>query len=345
MPKRIITILLSIAVFSFIFVMILQAVSKEKFTRYMAFTRVLRKNLVKQTNTFDLRNSYYIAGTANGSFFLGNPKDPLDLLIIDSSLNNARHMRLSIANSENLKLTGSQIKIDSPFFYVTLGNLPGIFKGTLDHWEAFPIRKRLSYFTQAVPIASGSFALLHKSDEESRMIVSKTSGTVQMKLNPEFPPEQGDTLSNIGMLRYSKELNRLVYVYFYRDEYQVMDSNLNVLDKSSTIDTTSHAHIKPMELFEPELVNLDVQIHKDLLFIWSNLVAMNESLSFIQTMSVIDVYDIKGNTYLFSFYVPDYKGLKMNSFRITEDGMLVLYDHFAVTYIFTSRLNLNKRAL
>jgi hypothetical protein len=337
MSGRTIIVLLSIVGFSFILVIILQALSKNNFSTFLDFPRVLRSDFVEQRHTFDLTHRHYFAGATTQEIFFGNPRDPFDLLVTDSALGAPRHIRLSVVGGENLELTGSRIEIDSPFFYIKAGNLPGIFKGALGQWEALLTSDSITFFTQAVPITPNSFVFVpgnntRKTDNQYRL--RKSSGTAQVKLEPEFFDAQADTLSAMGMLRYSKELDCVVYVYYYRDEYMVMDSELNVLYRTSTIDTVNQGHIKPMEYINPELVNTNAEIYKGFLFLGSTLVARNESPLLRDSVAVVDVFDIKNNIYLFSFYLPDYEGIRVQSFKIIKDRIVAIYDQHAVIYAF-----------
>src|SRR5690606_29221831 len=51
-----------------------------------------------------------------------------------------------------------------------------------------------------------------------------------------------------GVLHYDPGAARLVYVYYYRNQFLCLDTNLNVQYKGRTIDTVSHAHIKVASL-------------------------------------------------------------------------------------------------
>src|SRR5690606_14246049 len=47
-----------------------------------------------------------------------------------------------------------------------------------------------------------------------------------------------------GMLHYNKELNRVVYLYSYRNQFMVLDTAMRLLYRANTLDTIAHAHIK-----------------------------------------------------------------------------------------------------
>jgi hypothetical protein len=53
--------------------------------------------------------------------------------------------------------------------------------------------------------------------------------------------------------------------------------------------------------------------------------------------SVIDVYNLNDGEYKFSFYLHDFDKKKMKNFRVFDDKLVLLYDHFIVTYDLTQK--------
>jgi len=69
-----------------------------------------------------------------------------------------------------------------------------------------------------------------------------------------------------------------------------------------------------------------------MLLINSNLKAANENKSDFDNTSVIDVYDIAKRRYMFSFYIPDYRSIKMTTFKVQSKHIIALHEQFAVLY-------------
>lgn len=347
MTKKSILAILGTMLFSLIVMSILYAISGGPVHYNQDFTRRFSQDSIRQVSTLALDgDSYYIAGTADGRIYLGNRKDPRRLLSVSTRLNDLQHIRLTIEEDENVSFEVPYVQIDSPFFYIKDGNMPGFFKGELHCWHAEKLIDHTPYFIQAVPVGRCGIAIrsvvgTYGSNEMRNMLGRIAVDTPHVKMNPDALEGQADHYySTMGILMYNREFGRLVYLYHYRNQYLVLDTALNVLDIGHTIDPVSEAQVKPMMVTDttmtlaspPALVNRNAQIYGESLFVHSNLMAQNETRRLFDRASVIDVYDIHRKAYLFSFYVPDYDNTKMESFRILKDRMIALYGHHAVYY-------------
>jgi len=346
MPRKNIIIIIGVVLFCFLVVVVLYAVSDPPFSYRQDFTRIHKLDAIKQLGALDLQSSsYYIAGATQNQIFFGNEKDSLELLVTDMSLGRLRHLRLSIVDESRVSLKNSRIEVDSPYFYIKAGDLPGIFKGNLQQLQAKRILEHTPYFRSAVSLSKKTFALLAMGGEagskEAQNILTTVSSDTLHKKNAFIPRGQVDSyISAMGMLRYSKGSSRLIYTYFYRNRYIVMDTSMNLLYEGNTLDTISRAQIKPVEVKKnfftlastPAIVNNNSQVYRNRLFIHSNLMANNETREVFDKVSVIDVYDIVQDRYLFSFYLPDYNSTKIILFKICGNKIVALYDHHVLTY-------------
>lgn len=142
-----------------------------------------------------------------------------------------------------------------------------------------------------------------------------------------------------GILDYSSELALVVYTYRYRNQYVCLDTNLNLVKFGKTIDTTSVAKISVSELQgkitmakPPLMVNRDARIHGRYLFVYSNLMAANESIDNFRNNSVVDVYDLSDGSYHFSFYIANYHNIKMQQFKVTGSIFTARFGDMVVQY-------------
>lgn len=251
-------------------------------------------------------NSFYIAGITRSHIYLGNYTAPTHLVITDHRLRNAEHVKLRI-NVGTTKTTSGRYKVavDSPYFYVLNGAVPEILRGEIDERRAgkfLPFDS--AFFVESVNISANSFAL--------RSYSLKTGGYALARLQPDSPyfqfrygllQKQIDGLFCVdGKLDYDPQLNRLVYLYFYRNQYVVMDTSLNLIHRYNTIDTFSRARLKVAHLRSgssvlatpSSVVNGISCVYGKRLFIKSRLMAKNESEEMFKTNSDIDVYDLEG---------------------------------------------------
>ncbi len=117
-----------------------------------------------------------------------------------------------------------------------------------------------------------------------------------------------------GTMQCSAALKKLVYTYYYRNEYIIMSENFTVEHRGNTIDTTTKAKLKVVKMKQsgdiklgapPYMVNRHTTISKNLLFVNFLLRGKYEGKEVWKYATVVDVYDISKQTYALSFYVYD----------------------------------------
>lgn len=329
-------------------VVMLFALSKDMRRQPGSFLREFPPHPVMEGDTLNIKyNSYYIAGGTPHTVYLGNYTAPLHLLVVNMATLDSQHVRLNVKGIEEQKFWSARVKVDSPYYYLTDGAVPVIYKGNVYDWSAEKYLYDSIYFRDIVPINSGSFAVKSLSGSTGENILGKiTAWPPYRSFTDKILQKQLDgVFCTDGMMHYTKALNRLVYLYYYRNEFMVMDTSLNLLYRGNTIDTTSKARIKTATIKSensktlsspPHFVNTRSSVSGNWLFVNSNLLAKNEHIDAFNEGSVIDVYDLRTGTYRFSFYIYNYRGSKrMAEFRVFGNKMVVLYDK--LMRIFTLR--------
>jgi hypothetical protein len=144
-----------------------------------------------------------------------------------------------------------------------------------------------------------------------------------------------------GALLAQPGANRLVYVYNYRNQFIVMDTNLQVRFKARTIDTVSRVKFsvgyvpsdRSLTLSSPpQFVNLQSCVDGNYLFIHSALRADNDVPTMFEQGSAIDVYSLIDGKYIFSFFLPDYAHQKVRDLRVAGNTLIALYGQYAYSY-------------
>src|SRR5690606_29416542 len=145
-----------------------------------------------------------------------------------------------------------------------------------------------------------------------------------------------------GTLLCDQERSSLIYLYRYRNEYLVMDTNLNQYTTGHTIDTNSFAKVKVGILNDgqtrklaalPLTVNATGTINGDWLFVQSAVLARNERPTSHDKATVIDAYRISSQSYQFSFYIYDYAGKeKLRQLDISSAGLVARFDTHITIY-------------
>ena len=308
------------------------------------FIRRYPHHIANQENALDLGyNSYYIAGVADGKIYLGNRSAPAHLVVLDTTLKDTTHVKINIADTE-LRFNKPVIRVNPPNFFVLDGKAAIVLKGNTSNWIASLMLKDKAYFSKVEPMGNSSFALLAKSAATKENVLGKISvnDSVEVNLYPNLLQKQIDgVFCTDGMLLYEREIQKLIYVYYYRNEFIVADANLKQEYIGKTIDTISKAQIKVENIQsensytlggQPLVVNKQSFIYKNYLFISSNMLGKYENASMLNQASIIDVYDINDNTYKFSFYLYKYKLKKLYEFQVYDNLVIAIEDKYIVTH-------------
>ena len=312
--------------------------------RHNSFIRNIISNSISLSNVLDVHyNSYYIAGTTTNNLYFGNVTAPWLVLITNTTLADSQHVKLTTEGADDFEFQSIQVIVDSLDFYFIDGSIPVIFKGSLEDWYGYRQTYGSEYFMESKPINGGAFVMRTISSKTQESILGKQMNFYPyVKLAPELLEKQIDgKFCTDGMLHFSKQLNMLIYVYYYRNQFICADTSLNLLYRANTIDTVSRAKITVSEIQSnksitlsspPLLVNKKSCISGNRLFIHSNLLAKNEDKSTFESASVIDVYNLQNGEYQFSFYLPLYKGKKAREFQVADGMLIALYDNWILSY-------------
>ena len=320
--------------------------------KHNSFLRLFPPHPIFERDTFNIKyNSYYIAGASDQTIYLGNHVAPLHVLVLTSDFSDTVQQSIHVISAVDIKFRSLSLKVDSPYFYLSDGTVPAIFKGRVDDWRAHRITGFDSaYFTDLVPASSSSFFLRSLSSVTDQYILGKESlykGESKLTFKQDLLQKQIDGKFCVdGSMAYNQELNRLVYTYYYRNQFLVMDSNLNLLYEGRTIDTVSRARLKiasvsqgqKLVMAEPPLmVNKRSSTSGNWLLVHSNLLARNEDIETFRNASVIDVYSLNDSQYQFSFYIHDFAGEKMKFFYIKGDRLVVLFERHIMLFGITPK--------
>jgi hypothetical protein len=235
--------------------------------------------------------------------------------------------------------------VDSPYFFLSNGIMPNILFGRIESWTAKPIIKNnKSYFAEAIPISANTYALRSFSEKKKGYelgILSKVDtpyfhfkyGILEKQLDGLFCVE--------GKLHFDKTLGKLVYLYSYRNQYIVMDSNLNIEYRGNTIDTFSRARMKVAHIASknqnvlaspPTRTNGKSCVSDKYLFVQSHLLSKSEDKERFLKSAVIDVYDLITGSYLQSFYINNHLNYKLSDFKVWNNQVVALFDKYMVIY-------------
>lgn len=288
-------------------------------------------------------NSYYLAGFGNGKVYLGNITAPLTITILDTLLYKQERYMISLSDTQ-LNFKSIKVAVRPPYFYVFDGSVPCLFSGKTSNWKAQLWPNKKAFFTNFEPIDSTTVAFRGidtKSKENVLGIVSAHHGS-KLRLSDKLLQKQIDGVFDTdGVLLYNAEKQKLLYPYYYRNQYVVADKNLNLEYRGKTIDSNTiakikvaiHSEEKQSQLSGPPLiVNKDAATDGKYLYINAALMGKFERSSMWKKASIIDVYDIERGTYISSFYIYNKGDKKVRQFRINSGRMVAFFGEDIVIY-------------
>lgn len=309
------------------------------------FYRVYKTNTTGPLKKMDIGfNSYYAAGTTKQNIYLANITAPFHVLILNQSLTDSQHVKIRIKGESNPTISRSSIvRVDSPFFYLADGKKPAIYRGKINNWIAELIPNSNEYFVKFEPLTENSFAVRTNSAQTGENVLGKIQlNPYKMTINESLLVKQIDGIfCTDGTLLFNRDLKKLIYTHYYRNEYIVYDTGLNLSYRGHTIDTFSQARIKISHvssdstntLTDRKYVVIRSGTSSKYLFTWTRLIAKNDDEDMIKNQSIIDVYDLEDKKYKFSFLIPYYQGIQMRDFfTIDTKYVVALYDKYIVRY-------------
>ncbi|ABQ06059.1 MULTISPECIES: MauE/DoxX family redox-associated membrane protein [Flavobacterium] len=325
--------------------------ASEKIMHYQnPFIRRYPHHPVSIEKTIDLKyNSYYFAGYGEGNLYLGNSTAPFSLLSISSQMEQKK-IRIRL-DRERFDFKSVRIAVRPPFFYVLDGVVPVIFQGKTSEWKALQLATTPPYFNIAYPADSTLVVFRGMSSKTRNNVIGtyrwgKNSRTI---ISPHLLQKQIDGIFDTdGMLHFSQELNSIIYLYSYRNEYLVADREGKLNFRSHTIDTNSHAKIKVAYLkgkservmSAPAItVNRSSSVNETFLYVNSNVPGRFEGRQKWELQSVIDVYDLKKRSYVFSFTIDRLNGKKLRNFYVVHGKIFVLIGTKLAIYKFSNEVN------
>lgn len=308
-----------------------------------SFIRYFPPHVIEHLDPRDIKyNSYYIAGMDHHNIYLGNTTAPLHLLKMSLTSKDTSHIRLQLDQADSIPIRQAKVTVTPPYFYITDGTVPIIFKGKTLNWSARANYTGNTYFTKIAPLTPRTFAIRSVIPESEYILGKLSTHPIDTTFNSGLLEKQVDGLfCTDGMFHYDKQTQQLVYLYHYRNQFIVTDTTLQLLYRGHTIDTITSAQIEVTRVASenivtlaapPLVVNAKSALYNNWLFVHSKLRAKNEDRESFEKMTVIDVYDLTDRKYVFSFYLSVYQDKKAKAFKVFAHKLVALYGHSLVIY-------------
>jgi len=343
--------LIILALTSITIVIIMYLLSEKKIHQENPFIRRFIQGTATKTNAVNLNsNSLYFAGTEGNTIYLGDNLAPLHIVSYDTTLKIKRHYKIQLER-EDFTFQNVQVRITAPYFFLMDGTVPVIYRGLITDWKAKIIMVNNNYFFSKAEIIAPNKIVFRAQEIKTLNNVLGTF-TFNEKLQVDYAPtllqKQVDGFFDTdGMLHFNKQLQKIVYTYFYRNQFIVADKNLKLNHRGKTIDTISKANIKVVFIKEtrqrklasiPTTVNQVTAVSGDLLFIKSNLLGRFEPKEMWKEAAIIDIYNMSKNSYLSSIYIYKINKTSVQDIAIIDNNLFAIIGHQLHKYHLSNKI-------
>ena len=267
---------------------------------------------------------------------------PGKLIIVDHHLTDPQCVSIPYPSDQKTASLFYTI-IDSPGIYLLAGNKGTIAHANLHNKTFYNYSFKLPVFTRTVFIPPATFIIRGYETSSIKpdqvfMKINTASSLLQREKNlSEKKRDAGITTD--GLLQYDSSVHLLIYTFFYSNNIICFDTSLQLIYKAHTIDTTNAYQIQTGSIgtetekvftntMPSRIVNWESDVSDGKLYINSWMKADNESIPQFNNNSVIDVYDIISGAYKKSFYVPFFRGEKMESFKVYKNEVIAIYKDY-----------------
>lgn len=313
------------------------------------FTRRFLPHPIVERGKLDLKvNSYYFAGIDQKNVYLGNYSSPLTFTVTDTTLSTFKQVKVNLDKSDYL-FKNLQLKVKAPFFYLFDGSVPVIYRGRLGDSTARQISYKDAYFTQLAIIDSVKFALRTQNSRNRQYVIASLNllEEPKVKIHHDILEKQKDGVFDVdGKLISCTGTNEFIYCYSYRNQFIILDNNLDVLRRLHTIDTIKTAQIVTTKLSDgkhkmnapPLQVNDLGTAYKKVFFNKSNLIGKHESRKSWNNSAVMDMYSTEKQEYYGSFYLESKKKSEISSFLSYDQFFFMISGKNLIKYQFRNTI-------
>lgn len=278
-------------------------------------------------------NSYYIAGVVDDSIYLGNSTSPRHILAFSLDLEGSKRHLIQIPDSIKKDYQSVQVTVNEDSFYWSDGVSGIIQKGARKDWVLTEYHQLNQPFFVMNPLNGSelSLRLFDMKNEEATLAVYNLDNR-ELKIVPGILDTKIDGLFDTdGQLLYDESIDRISYIYYYRNSYLEADSKLENFKYNKTIDTIQQVPLtfgyiangtqKKLEK-SFKRVNESGVVGNGYVMVKSKNLGAYESETMLEQASILDVYDALDNRYEFSFYFYKVEKEETNSFFLYKNVII-----------------------
>lgn len=243
--------LLGLAIISGVAIIILYQCSEFMIKKENNFTRRFLQHPIKEDARANLGyNSYDLAGGTKDFIYLGNYTTPFTLTSLDIDFIKTKEMRV-VPDSYKFQFKRAQFQVNASEYYLFDGTVPIIYHGIIGSKKAQTLNYGQAYFSQLINKDQNTFAISTfyepKKIQALGLLFSKENKNLLIKT--ELLKKRNDPVFDTdGQLHYDYDNHQFVYMHYYKNQFIVMDENLNLKGTFKTIDTFAQPKITISEL-------------------------------------------------------------------------------------------------
>ncbi|RLJ75120.1 MauE/DoxX family redox-associated membrane protein [Pedobacter alluvionis] len=333
--KRTLLIIVSTNILSILLVIFLFISSEDIIKHENNFTRRFLLYPVVEDKIKNLdHDQYYFAGNDGKHIYLGNKSYPQRLTTVDYDLNVITQMRI-IPDSINHLFKNLRLQVLYPYYFLYDGTVPVIYRGKVGSRNAETISYKEAYFSQMIPLDSGSFVVRTMNRDSRQLSIASFDihKEPKIKLFDHILEKQADgVFDSDGQLAVSENPRRPIYLYSYRNQFLTIDHQFKVKKKLNTIDTISKAKVQITSMSDgrhkmsapPLKVNQNIAAYGNLALIQSELKGKFESSEEWKKAKVMDIYRTDRQEYIGSFHIFNRRKKAMSDYDMTDQYLFVI---------------------
>ena len=278
-------------------------------------------------------NSFYIAGSFDGNIYLGNKSILPRLLKMSMSMHDTESVKIDYSVSDKASRSKYRIIVDSPNFHIAYGTSHLILSGWVNSWKADQNKLTIPYFIDCIPLPSGSLVFRYISANSHENSFRKVTFDNKSVDNSSVLEKQVDgQICTSGILEYNKHLNILTYLYNYRNQILILDTNLKLIKSIKTIDDIDTVRFTVSQIKSTGqsvitnptiMVNPRCATYQQFLLVQSKIMGKKEDDKKFEHSIVIDIYDISKGEYLYSISLHNATKSNISQMKVI-DGYLYL---------------------
>lgn len=289
--------------------------------------------------------NFYLAGKDDSIIYLANKGSTNYILLLNSDFSDTTSVFINIPNKDYEPKGTYKTIIKNGIFYLTNGFARSIISGSINEWKGKSIDLTIPYFWEAVPVSKKSIIFRYiNANTKSNSLRKETSANRTIENKSILEKQLDGIFCTSGQLLYNEFINRMVYMYHFRNQILITDTNLNLKYSFRTIDPIDSVRIAIGEIKSEntkvltehnKVVNNRCAHWKHYLFIQSKIMGKSEDKMQFEKSDVLDIYDIRDGKYLYSIYLVMQGEDHISDFWVAENSIYTIAGKYIYRYAVT----------